>query len=183
MRTDDAGAGEGGRAPQETGFVQGPHNSVGLPIPPDLSGGPVVVGVDEATTCGRPLRAAVFLSLALDRPLLLVHVRRRSMPVIEGYLPVPEETVLGEQIQDELESDLVASLKASHDLSGVRWELVTTVGDAASELNRIARERDASCVVVGKRHTGFAELVHRIASGSVSRAMVSANKWPVLVVP
>ena len=164
-------------------FPEGLRTSAGLPVPPDLASGPVIVGVDEATTCGRPLRAAVFLSLALERPLLLVHVRRRSLPVIEGYLPVPEETVLGEQIQDELERELVKALQASHDLSGVRWELVTTLGDAGSELARIARERDAACVVVGKRHTGFAELLHRIASGSVSRAMVSAGQLPVLVVP
>lgn len=160
-----------------------PVNSHGLPIPPDLAGGPVIVGVDETTTCGRPLRAAVFLSMALERPLLLVHVRRRNMPVIEGYVPVPEESVVGEQIQDELQAELVASLQESPDLAGVKWELVTTIGEAAAELNRIAQERDAACVVVGKRHKGFAEFVHRIASGSVSRAMVAANKWPVLVVP
>ena len=182
MATDrvDAGPGTGGPDPE---FPAGPHTGAGLPIPPDLANGPVIVGVDEATTCGRPLRAAVFLSLALERPLLLVHVRRRSLPVIEGYLPIPEETVLGEQIQDELESALIDALRASHDLSGVRWELVTTIGDAGSELTRIAHERDAACVVVGKRHTGFAEVLHRIASGSVSRTMVSAGKWPVLVVP
>lgn len=176
-------ADEAGGTEQSPPFPEGPRTAAGLPVPPDLAAGPVIVGVDEATTCGRPLRAAVFLSLALERPLLLVHVRRRSLPVIEGYLPVPEETVLGEQIQDELESELVQALQASHDLSGVRWELVTTVGDAGSELTRIARDRDAACVVVGKRHTGFAELLHRIASGSVSRTMVSAGAWPVLVVP
>ncbi|MDQ6657733.1 MAG: universal stress protein [Actinomycetota bacterium] len=160
-----------------------PTNSHGLTIPPDLAGGPVIVGVDEATTCGRPLRAAVFLSQALDRPLLLVHVRRRSMPMIEGYVPVPEETIAGEQADDEVESALIASLKDSPDLAGAQWELVSTIGDAAAELTRVAQERDAACVVVGKRHTGFAELVHRLASGSISRAMVAANKWPVLVVP
>lgn len=164
-------------------FPGGETNSHGLPIPPDLASGPVIVGVDEASTCGRPLRAAVFLSLALDRPLLLVHVRRRSMPMIEGYVPVPEETPTGERVADEIEAELVESLKQSNDLAGVRWELVTTVGDAAAELGRIAGERDAACVVVGKRNKGFAELVHRITSGSVSRAMVAANRWPVLVVP
>lgn len=170
-------------SPDATPFMQAPKNAAGLPIPPDLGAGPVIVGVDEATTCGRPLRAAVFMSIALDRPLLLVHVRRRSMPVIEGYVPVPEESVVGQQIQDELEAELVAALRASNDLEGARWELVTTVGEASAELSRIAQEKDAALVVVGKRHTGFAELIHRIASGSVSRAMVAANKWPVLVVP
>lgn len=170
-------------SPDATPFVQSPKNAAGLPIPPDLGSGPVIVGVDETTTCGRPLRAAVFMSIALDRPLLLVHVRRRSMPVIEGYVPVPEESVVGQQIQDELEAELVAALRASNDLDGARWQLVTTVGEAAAELSRIAQEQDAALVVVGKRHTGFAQLIHRIASGSVSRAMVAANKWPVLVVP
>ena len=160
-----------------------PKNSHGIPIPPDLRSGPVVVGVDEASTCGRPLRAAAFMATALDRPLLLVHIRRRSMPMIEGYVPVPEETLAGDRLQDEMEKELVAALESSPDLAGIDWELVTTAGDASSELVRVAGERDASLVVVGKRHKGFADVVHRIATGSVSRAMVSASKWPVMVVP
>ena len=69
-----------------------PH---GIPMPPDLRSGPIVVGVDDATACGRPLRAAVFLAAAAGRPLLLVHVRRRAMPMVEGYVPIPEE--IGDQ--------------------------------------------------------------------------------------
>ena len=55
-----------------------PH---GIPLPTDLRSGPIVAGVDDAIACGRPLRAAVFLSRATGRSLLLVHVRRRAMPI------------------------------------------------------------------------------------------------------
>jgi len=155
----------------------------GIPIPPDVRSGPVVIGVDEFATCGRPLRAAVFMSRALGRDLLLVHVRRRAMPMVEGYVPIPEEMGINDQAEVAVEADLVASLKSSDDLTGVSWQLISATGEAAAEIIRVAVEREAALVVVGKKHKGFAEVLHRIASGSVSRAVVSAQKVPVLVVP
>ena len=163
-----------------TGPGLSPH---GIPLPTDLRSGPIVAGVDDAVACGRPLRAAVFLSRATGRPLLLVHVRRRAMPMVEGYVPVPEEIGVNDEAEDAVEAELVRSLTASGDLTGVDWELLSTTGEAGAELVRIADERDAACVVVGKRHTGFSEFLHRIASGSVSRAVVARQKFPVLVVP
>lgn len=155
----------------------------GIPIPPDVRSGPVVIGVDELATCGRPLRAAVFMSRALGRELLLVHVRRRAMPMVEGYVPIPEEMGYNDQAEEAVEADLMASLRTSKDLAGVDWQLVSTTGEAASEIIRVAEDRDAALVVVGKKHKGFAEVLHRIANGSVSRAVVASQKFPVLVVP
>ncbi len=132
--------------------------AAGIPLPPDLRGGPIVAGVDDAIACGRPLRAAVFLSRATGRPLLLVHVRRRAMPMVEGYVPLPEEMGANDEAEDAVEAELVRALNDSGDLAEVTWELVSTTGDAGAELVRIAEERDAACVVVGKRHTGFADL-------------------------
>jgi len=157
-----------------------PH---GIPLPPDLRSGPVVAGVDDATACGRPLRAAAFLAAATGRPLLLVHVRRRAMPMVEGYVPIPEEIGASDEAEDAVEAELVRTLSASGDLDGVTWELLSTTGEAGAELVRIAEDRDAACVVVGKRHSGFGDFLHRIASGSVSRAVVARQKFPVLVVP
>jgi len=155
----------------------------GIPLPRDMRSGPIVAGVDDAVACGRALRAAAFLALATGKPLLLVHVRRRAMPMVEGYVPIPEEIGANDQAENEVESELVAALTNSGDLTGVTWELVSTTGEAGAELVRIAEDRDAACVVVGKRHTGFSDLLHRIASGSVSRAVVARQKFPVLVVP
>ncbi|WP_420119994.1 universal stress protein [Nakamurella sp.] len=157
-----------------------PH---GIPLPPDLRSGPIVAGVDDATACGRPLRAAAFLAAATGRPLLLVHVRRRAMPMVEGYVPIPEEIGAGDEAEDAVEAELVRIITDSGDLTGVTWELLSTTGEAGAELVRIAEDRDAACVVVGKRHSGFGDFLHRIASGSVSRAVVARQKFPVLVVP
>jgi len=162
------------------GRVMSPH---GIPLPPDLRSGPIVAGVDDAIACGRPLRAAAFLAAATGRPLLLVHVRRRAMPMVEGYVPIPEEVGINDEAEDAVEAELVRALTESGDLTGVTWELLSTTGEAGAELVRIAEDRDAACVVVGKRHTGFGDFLHRIASGSVSRAVVARQKFPVLVVP
>ncbi len=155
----------------------------GIPLPPDLRSGPVVIGIDDAHACGRPLRAGVFLARAAGRSVLLVHVRRRSLPMVDGYVPIPEETGLTDPAEEAIEADLRRLVAESGDVDGVAWELVSATGEAAGEIIRIAEERDAALVVVGKRHRGFAEFVHRIASGSVSRAVVSTQKFPVLVVP
>jgi nucleotide-binding universal stress UspA family protein len=155
----------------------------GVPLPPDMRSGPVIAGVDDATACGRPIRAAAFLAQVMGKPLLLVHVRRRALPMVEGYVPIPEEVGANDAAEDAVEAALVRDLTGSGDLAGVHWELVSTTGEAGAELVRIAEERDAACVVVGKRHAGFSDFLHRIASGSVSRAVVARQKFPVLVVP
>lgn len=155
----------------------------GVPLPPDLRSGPVVVGVDDVAACGRPLRAAVFLARSLGRPVLAVHVRRRAVPLVEGYVPIPEDVDLDESAEEALEAELAAGLTAGGEMTGVAWELVSTSGDAAAELIRIAEDRDAALLVVGKRHSGFAQFLHRIASGSVSHAVISSQKFPVMVVP
>ena len=155
----------------------------GVPLPPYLRSGPVVVGVDDVAACRRPLHAAVFLARSLGRPIVAVHVRRRAVPLVEGYVPIPEEVELDDNAEEAVEAALSADLAASGELTNVSWELVSTSGDAAAELIRIAEERDAACLVVGKRHSGFAQFLNRIASGSVSHAVVSSQKFPVMVVP
>lgn len=158
-------------------------NPSGIPLPPDLADGPVVIGVDDETTCGRPLRAAVFLARALTRPVLLGHVRRRTIPMVEGYVPIPEEMGVQDAAESVVEQRLREHLVTGGELEGVDWQLISVTGDTAGELIRIAADRNAACVVVGKRHRGFAEFVHRLASGSVSRAVVASQKFPVLIVP
>lgn len=155
----------------------------GIPLPPDLRGGPVVVGVNDVGGCGRPLRAAVFLARALGASVVVVHVRRRAVPLVEGYVPIPDEVHVDEAAEQLLEEALSADLLSSGEMAEVTWELVSTSGDAAAEILRIAEERDAACLVVGKRHSGMAQFFHRLASGSVSHAVVSAQKFPTLVVP
>src|SRR6195952_2766491 len=153
-------------------------NPSGIPLPPDLASGPVVIGIDDVATCGRPLRAAAFLSRALCRPMLLVHVRRRNMPMVEGYVPIPEELGVNDDAEDAIERGLRAMLTAGHDLDGIDWELISVTGEGAGGVLRLAPGRDAACVGGGKGHKGFAEFLPRMASGSVSRAVVATENFP-----
>ena len=113
--------------PVAAGRAMSPH---GIPLPLDLRSGPIVAGVDDATACGRPLRAAAFLAAATGRPLLLVHVRRRAMPMVEGYVPIPEEVGISEEAEDAVEAELIRALTESGDLAGVTWELLSATGEA-----------------------------------------------------
>lgn len=103
--------------------------------------------------------------------------------MVEGYVPIPEEMGSADAAEEAIEAGLRAVLMSGGELTGVDWELISVTGEAASELIRVAEEKDAACVVVGKRHKGFAEFLHRMASGSVSRAVMASQKFPVLVVP
>ena len=163
--------------------MPGELSSHGVPLPPDLRSGPVIVGIESVQTAGRQLRGAVFLARCLDRPLLVVHIRRRVMPVAEGYLPVGEDLQMSPEVEQALNDDLAQGSAGSGDLAGVDWQLYCGYGEAAVELVRIADDKDAACVVVGKRTSGISELLHRITSGSVSRAVVAAHKFPVMVFP
>ncbi|RIJ76665.1 universal stress protein [Nakamurella silvestris] len=155
----------------------------GIPLPTDLRPGPVIVGVDDVPACGRPLRAAVFLARSLGRSLVVLHVEKRVLPMVEGYVPMQDETLLNGESEAAIDADLRAALIDCGDVDGVDWELQTVTGEPSVELLRIAEEIDAACVVVGKKHKGFADFLHRMASGSVSRSVVAAQKFPVLVVP
>lgn len=103
--------------------------------------------------------------------------------MVEGYVPIPEEMGTNDAAEEAIEQELRSMLVSGGELDGVEWELVSVTGEASSEIIRISQEKDAACVVVGKRHRGFAEFLHRIASGSVSRAVVATQQFPVLVVP
>lgn len=103
--------------------------------------------------------------------------------MVEGYVPIPEEMITNDVAEDEVEQELRSMLVSGGELDGVDWELISVTGEPASEILRICQEKDAACVVVGRRHKGFAEFLHRIASGSVSRAVMASQKFPVLVVP
>ena len=78
-----------------------------------------MVGVDDVALCGRPLRAAVFLSRSLGRPLVLVHVRRRGVPMVEGYVPDPGGDPVDDEAENAIEAELSADLASSGDLAGV----------------------------------------------------------------
>ena len=103
--------------------------------------------------------------------------------MVEGYVPIPEEMGVNNAAEESIEAGLRAMLISGGELEGVDWELISVTGEAAGEIIKVAQARDAACVVVGKRHKGFSEFVHRIASGSVSRAVLATHKFPVLVVP
>ena len=95
-------------------------NAWGVRLPKDLRSGPVVVGIDNVASSGRPLRAAAFLAECLGRDVVLVHVRRRLMPLAEGYLPVGEDLQLSAEVEKELDDELMEQLTAGGDLEGVR---------------------------------------------------------------
>ncbi len=105
------------------------------------------------------------------------------MPAIVDYMPIPEHLGAAEAAEDAVEARIYIALASMELLEGARWELRCPTGQPAKAIVKVASECDAALVVVGKRPNSFIELLRRTAAGSVARAVVAAQEFPVLIVP
>ena len=137
-----------------------------------LGDGAVVVGVDGTDTSQHALAVAAELATGLGARLWAVHALG-LMTVIDG------EHVPSEGRQEEVADH--ARRRWCHDLdriAGLHWDADVTYGSPPDVLLQVARDRDASLIVVGTR----AE--HREAElGSTSHHVVHRSDRPVVVVP
>ncbi|WP_313811236.1 universal stress protein [Glutamicibacter sp.] len=93
---------------------------------------------------------------------------------------LPEQNVLGTSeatFPQEL-ADLVEST-----LGGVAYELHNVPGDPAKVLAAVAKEVDASMIVIGTRRPGLRSKLAEFIDGSIAVALAHKQSCPLLVVP
>ncbi|MGE3590065.1 MAG: universal stress protein [Ilumatobacteraceae bacterium] len=142
----------------------------------DVARPAIVVGVGSLHPSG-PLRTAAEIAAAFGCELIVVHVLR--FPTV---LAPEAMSVVGAAIAAEEDDERVVHRACTGVLEtyGVPWRFEPRLGDVAIELEAVADEYDAVCIVIG-RH-GRHHLVHAL-SGSPLHSLVDDSLRPVLVVP
>jgi nucleotide-binding universal stress UspA family protein len=117
--------------------------------------------------------------------LLFVHVAPMVVPAPTAHGFLPGEAGASMAIPpggaDELRSRALRAGAALLDGLGIREdESRVVVGEAVSELCRVAEEREPALIVVGSQGRGA---LAGAMLGSVSRALVLEGRWPVMIAP
>ena len=141
----------------------------------------VLVAVDGSETSLDAARAGLAL-LADDAPIVIVTVVESSDPTLVtgagmagGVMSAEELDVLDEGRVAEGEAALAA---ATAGLGRSDADALVVRGDAGSALCDLARERDASAIVMGSRGRGG---IKRALLGSVSDYVVRNAHCPVII--
>ena len=134
--------------------------------------GEVIVATDFSECSRRALEAACRLTSSIGGSLALLHVlERRFFPRVgEG---TPARVEIGDDVRRESEKAL------QNELAGREGSIVLAEGHVAEEIDRTARERGASMVVLG---THGASGIRHALIGSVAEKVTRFCRLPVLTV-
>jgi len=153
-------------------------------LPPRSRG--VLVAAVVADTAPLVLREATALAAALGTDVLAVHVdpsRRVVARHPDGTVDsVPIDPDADDQ-PDTRAADALHRIVDTQAHSTAAVTLVTTAGDPAEEIARLAEHVHARMIVVGTRKPGLAHQVAEFFSGSVAAHLAHQQSRPVLVVP
>jgi nucleotide-binding universal stress UspA family protein len=135
----------------------------------------------DFSDCGNyALRYAASLAQTFGASMIFVHVIEPMAPAV-GYSGISEPLPIAditEQLEDSAEREL-PKLAECEECAGLEVEEVITHGEAASEIVRVAKERNVDLIVVSSHgRTGLG----RILFGSTAEAIVRHASCPVLVV-
>lgn len=135
----------------------------------------------DFSECGNyALSYATSLARTFGASIVCVHVIEPIVPTV-GYsgmtepLPIADIT---EQLEDSAEREL-PKLAECEEAAGLQIEELIVHGEAASEIVRVAKERNVDLIVISSHgRTGLG----RILFGSTAEAVVRHSTCPVLVV-
>jgi len=139
----------------------------------------VVVGIDGSEQSMHAAQAAADLSRKNEARLYIVTVVRPP----EGWWGIvgspPPADVLTSSMSEAQQGILDATV-AAIDLEGVEWEAAEEIGEPATALADVCREKEADLLVVGRRGAG---IVERLVMGSIADRVAHYAPCPVLIVP
>lgn len=141
--------------------------------------GVIVVGVDGSERSIDAAQVAADLARTTGSRLHLVTVVRPP----EGWWGVVGSPPPAESMGNALaraQQEVLDTVVAQLDLTGVEYEAIEEIGDPAGALFEHCRLVDAGLLVVGRRGAGILE---RIVMGSVADRLAHYSPCPVMIVP
>src|SRR5215217_3702864 len=140
----------------------------------------ILLPTDFSECASHALSYATELARDSGAKLFCVHVIEPVMPTV-GYTGITEPLPvadISEQLEDSATREL-PKIADCEECDGLEIEEVIAHGDAASEIVRVARERDVDLIVIASHgRTGWG----RILFGSTAESVVRHASCPVLVV-
>lgn len=135
----------------------------------------------DFSECGNyALSYAASLARKFDASIICVHVIEPMVPTV-GYSGVTEPLPLADitdQLEDSAEREL-PKISECEACEGLDIEEVIVHGEAATEIARVAEERNVDLIIISSHgRTGLG----RILFGSTAEAVVRHSSCPVLVV-
>jgi nucleotide-binding universal stress UspA family protein len=139
---------------------------------------PIVFATDGSANAAPAVKQAVELAAESQVPLLVVTVWDSPYTGL-GYAPLPVVVDVNAEMMERA-PQIVEAVAVRARAAGVNVETIVCRGFPVDEICRVAKERNASVIVIGSHHWGR---VHRALFGSVSRGVVQSAPCSVLVVP
>ncbi|MBU1226549.1 MAG: universal stress protein [Actinobacteria bacterium] len=139
----------------------------------------VVVGIDGSERSIHAAQTAADLARKNESKLYIVTVVRPPegwWGIVGSPPPADVLTASMSQAQQGILDDTVAQIA----LDGVEWEVAEEIGEPATALADVCRDKEADLLVVGRRGAG---LVERLVMGSVADRVAHYAPCPVLIVP
>lgn len=140
----------------------------------------ILMPTDFSECADSALPYATSLARQMGARLICLHVIEALMPPV-GYAPVAETIPtldINEQLEESATREL-PKLAAREECAGLDVEEVLAHGESASEIVRVAKEREVDLIVISSHgRTGLG----RILFGSTAESVVRHAHCPVLVV-
>ncbi|HEX8919853.1 MAG TPA: universal stress protein [Pyrinomonadaceae bacterium] len=140
----------------------------------------ILLPTDFSECASHALSYATSLARDANAFIICVHVVEPVMPTV-GYTGITEPLPVAD-ISEQLEDSATRELPKIADFeecAGLEIEEVIVHGDAASEIVRVAKERNVDLIVISSHgRTGWG----RILFGSTAESVVRHAPCPVLVV-
>ena len=137
----------------------------------------ILVAVDGSENALEALKEAVKLAEAMHCKLTVVNVQL-SFKTIHTKLYIKEDVI--KDYQKELFDNATKTAVEYLQTQGVDYELKMLIGDPVQQISQVAKESEASYIVIGSRGMG---LVKGTVLGSVSNGIIHQAKVPVLIIP
>lgn len=140
----------------------------------------ILLPTDFSECANYALSYATSLARQAGAKIICVHVIEPVVPTV-GYTGMTEPLPIvdiSEQLEDSAEREL-PKIAEHEECAGLDVEELIAHGDAASEIARVAKERDVDLIVISSHgRTGLG----RILFGSTAESVVRHAPCPVLVV-